>query len=121
MRTFKRFIVVLLIAVLGCQAKPSTSQMLVSSAGPERMRAVMRLAKQNRWENVPTLIGFLEDEDVSVRLMAIGALNEQVGTNMDFRSTDPPEARATAVESWRHWWTTDGHRGRHARPVPTSS
>jgi len=120
LRTLKTFAVVLLIAVLGCQTKPSTSQMLVSSAGPERMRAVMRLAKQNRWENVPTLISFLEDEDGSVRLIAIGALDDQVGTTMGFRSTDPAEDRAVAVESWKQWWQTDGHRGPHARPKPTS-
>lgn len=121
MRIVKIFVLLVLIPVLGCQAKPSTSEMLTSSAGPERMRAVLRLAKQNRWDNIPTLIGFLEDEDVSVRLTAIGALTDQVGTDMDFRSADPPEVRAVAVENWKHWWQTEGHRGPHARPSPTSS
>ena len=105
----------------GCQAKPSTAQMLTSSAGPERMRAVLRLAKQNRWSNVPTFIDFLEDKDVSVRMAAIGALTDQVGTDMDFRSTDPSEERAVAVGNWKHWWETEGHRGPHTRARPTSS
>jgi len=105
----------------GCQAKPSTAQMLTSSAGPERMRAVFRLAKQNRWSNVPVFIDFLEDKDVSVRMAAIGALTDQVGTDMDFRSTDPSAERTVAVENWKHWWETEGHRGPHTRARPTSS
>ncbi len=97
------FLLLSCFAFGGCQARPSTAQMLTSSAGPERMRAVLRLAKQNRWSNVPVFIDFLEDKDVSVRMAAIGALTDQVGTDMDFRSTDPSEERAAAVERWKKW------------------
>ena len=120
MRILKALILLVLLVLLGCQARPSTSQMLTSSAGVERMQAVRRLARENRWENVPTFIGFLEDEDVSVRLAAIGALTDQVGTDMDFRPTDPPDVRIPAVERWKAWWKSEGHRGPHARPKPTS-
>ena len=121
MRLVKSFILLALLSVVGCQSKPSTTEMLTSSAGVERMRAVLRLAKENRWDNVPTFIGFLSDEDVSVRLAAIGALTDQVRTDMDFRASDPPEVRAVSVERWRQWWTSEGYRGSHARPKPTSS
>ena len=55
MRLQGAFGLVLLGLVLGCQARPNTEQMLTSSAGPERMRAILRLAKQHRSSNVGTL------------------------------------------------------------------
>lgn len=102
--------------VAGCQAQPSTEQMLVSSAGPERMRAVVRLARQNRWDNIPIFIRNLQDEDVSVRMAALSALRDQTGADMGFRPADPPEVREAAVSKWQQWWDSRGRQGPQAKP-----
>ena len=107
----------MLIISAGCQSPPpSTAEMLKSSSGVERMRAVGRLAGENRWSNVPTFIRFLEDEDVSVRWAAIEALSAQVRADFGFRPADPIEMRAPAVDRWKQWWQTEGRRGPQARP-----
>ncbi len=112
----------LLIAAAGCQpSPPGTSEMLDSSAGVERMRAVTRLSNEHRWTNIPVFIHHLEDPDVSVRWAAVQALTTQVGTDLGFRASDPPEPRAAAVQRWQQWWQTEGSQGPQARrPSPDS-
>lgn len=114
-------ITLMLLGAVGCQNPPSTQDMLTSSAGPERMRAVVRLADQNRWSDIPTFIRFLKDEDVSVRWAAIEALSAQTDTDLGFRPSDNPETRAVAVERWDRWWQTEGHLGPKHRPSPSAS
>ena len=112
----------MLIVSTGCQSPPpSTAEMLKSSSGVERMRAVGRLAGENRWSNVPTFIRFLEDEDVSVRWAAVEALSAQVGADFGFRPADPAETRTVAVNRWKQWWQTEGRRGPQSRPPSAAS
>ena len=121
LRLLSGLILTLIIATVGCQNPPNTSDMLESSAGVERMRAVARLSDEHRWSNVPVFIRHLEDPDVSVRWAAIQSLEAQVGTDFGFRYNDPPEHRAAAVERWQHWWQTEGNRGPQVRPSSAAS
>lgn len=92
----------------------SWKQKMESSAGVERAQAVMDVAEQNEWSDIPRVIERLEDDDETVRLMAVGTLREMTGREFGYKAYAPEHERRKSAERWRNWWEAEGKRGRKA-------
>jgi peroxiredoxin len=53
---------------------------------------------------VPMLVRALDDPDLSVTVMAMGALRKLTGQSWRFRNNDPPDRKQAVVRQWRQWW-----------------
>jgi HEAT repeat protein len=71
---------------------PMIKIMAIKWAGERRMSSA-----------VPQLVNLLEDEDRSVRLYSIQALQRITGTDCGYDYKDPADVRAEAVKCWREY------------------
>ena len=109
---------VLLMAVTGCWGRKLTWQeKKTSSAGIERMQAVMMVGEERSWSDIPYVITRLDDDDESVRLMSARVLQDMTGENFGYKAYAPEHERREAAKRWRHWWNTTGRKGPRAARV----
>jgi HEAT repeat protein len=79
---------------------PMVKIMAIKWAGDGRMSSA-----------VPQLVNLLEDEDRSVRLYSIQALQRITGTDCGYDYKDPADVRAEAVKCWREYIKTEQAKG----------
>jgi hypothetical protein len=111
---------VVVLVLLGCGGPRLTwQQKMNSSAGVERAQAVMVVGERKMWAAIPQVINRLEDDDVSVRVLAIHTLRDMTGSDFGYSAYAPERERREAVARWRSWWETEGKTGTVKRP-PTA-
>jgi hypothetical protein len=100
------------LVLCGCGGPKLTwQQKMNSSAGVERAQAVMTVDQKHMWSAIPQVIKRLEDDDVSVRLLAIGTLRDMTGNDLGYNAYANEPERREAVARWRNWWDTEGKTG----------
>jgi len=100
------------LVLLGCGGPRLTwQQKMNSSAGVERAQAVMTVGDRHMWSAIPQVISRLEDDDVSVRMLAIDTLRDMTGRDFGYGAYAPEVERREAVARWRNWWETEGKTG----------
>lgn len=103
-----------MLAVLaGCggSRRLTWQQKMDSSAGVERAQAVMVIGEQKNWSAIPRLIERLEDDDVSVRVLAKQTLHDMTGRDFGYNAYADEIERREAVERWKTWWNSEGRSG----------
>ena len=109
MRTSAAVTLLIVLACHGCGGpKMTVEQQLNSPAGVERVQGIMTVGEKNLTAEIPRLIDFLEDPDVSVRVTSVRTLRKMTGKNFGFVAyTDEPQRRE-AVAKWRAWYQKSG-------------
>ena len=99
--------------LLGCGGgrKLTLEQKMDSAAGVERAQAVMAIGERKDWTAIPYVIGRLEDDDVSVRVLAKETLREMTGRDFGYNAYGPEDERREAVQRWKAWWNSEGRGG----------
>jgi hypothetical protein len=97
------------LVLLGCGGPNLTwQQKMNSSAGVERAQAVMTVGEKNMWPAIPQVINRLEDNDVSVRVLADETLCNMTGKDFGYNAYADEKERREAVARWRSWWESEG-------------
>lgn len=68
-----------------------------------RAAAAKRAVLEGRKDLIPLLVANLSDPDGAVRLFTAVALRKLTGEDHGYNPSDPPGARARAVEEWNAW------------------
>ncbi|HUV39976.1 MAG TPA: HEAT repeat domain-containing protein, partial [Planctomycetota bacterium] len=102
-------VTLVLIACAGCGgSKMTTAQQLDSPAGVERVQGILTVKEQNLTAEIPRLIDFLEDPDVSVRMTAADTLRKMTGQEFGYVAWAAEPERRAAAARWREWWNSRG-------------
>lgn len=109
MRTSAAVTLLILLACQGCGGSKMTyQQQLDSPAGVERVQGIMTVRERNITAEIPRLIAFLDDEDVSVRMTSARALRDMTGQNFGYVAHADEHERREAAAKWRAWWNARG-------------
>ena len=93
----------------GCESTSSSwKRKLDSPLGVERAEGVMMIDAAKDWSAVPLLIDTLEDDDVSVRVLAVQTLRRMTERKFKFLPYGPERERRQGVRRWRGWWSAEG-------------
>jgi hypothetical protein len=71
----------------------------------------MEVRDKNIRSAIPQLIERLEDDDVSVRMMADRSLRDMTGRDFGYVAHAPEPERRQTVRRWREWWDSEGRTG----------
>ena len=102
----------IVVLSVGCGGPSLTyEQKLGSSSGVERTQGMMAIGERHDWARIPRLVDGLEDNDVTVRHMAVQSLRDMTGKNYGYVPYARERERRQAVLEWRSWWDAEGHKG----------
>ena len=102
----------IIVLSVGCGGTSLTyEQKVESSSGVERTQGMMAIGERRDWSRIPRLIDGLEDDDVTVRQMAVQSLRNMTGRNYGYVPYARERERRQAVQQWRSWWDAEGHKG----------
>lgn len=97
-------------AACGCMARMVRAD-IQSPDAETRGRAIREAAQRRDERAIPLIVDRLEDEDQSVRLFAILALEEMTGQRMGYLYYKPTGTQADALRRWRDYVTRRGTEG----------
>ena len=108
----------IILLSVGCGGTSLTyEQKVESSSGVERTQGMMAIGERRDWSRIPNLMDGLDDDDVTVRHMAVQSLRDMTGRNYGYVPYARERERRQAVQQWRAWWKAEGHKGPSAAPV----
>ena len=88
----------------------------------ERLKAIVKAAREKDQSAIPKLIMFLDSDDPAVRLAAIRTLESLTGQTLGYDHAAPEWKRREMIQAWVEW---DNRRGTppkapepHARQAP---
>jgi hypothetical protein len=85
----------------GCSSAAGRRQQLASGNPLDRARGAVEAAEARDAAAAPWLVDLLEDSDEAVRMVAIRALRQLLGTDLGYRYYAGESERALAVARWR--------------------
>jgi HEAT repeat protein len=94
------WIAIPLLLLTGCY---SPSQGFDSPEPSQRLRAVLRAAKEKDQTAVPKMIRFLNSDDPALRFASIRTLEELTGQTLGYDYAAPEWQRREQVKAWVEW------------------
>lgn len=94
-------VLLLLPGVHACRSAESERARLTSTNPLDQVTAAVWLAEAGDAEAVARLVALLDDDDRTVRLYAIQALERLCGRTYGYRFYEPPARRRAAMTRWQ--------------------